>query len=166
MVFTRKLLALPLLLVPVLVFAFPAESPAQQQKQKQPLDKPKQPPAPKPGAVRDFEEAELLKQACLLMLGANHDYEGHRGKAMHAVKEAFKILDQHVQKDGTPQQKAAIKKEHTAIADAEKAVKNVKMVHERQPASDAQLSQARAELNELRPTLVKSKQQKSPRPRG
>src|SRR4051794_16069335 len=47
-----------------------------------------------------FQEADMLRQAYVLMAGANHDYNGHRGKAMHAVHTAFNALDKQVSSKG------------------------------------------------------------------
>jgi hypothetical protein len=153
MVLVRKSLPLLLLSVAALLvaLAWPAASEAQQ-KQKTPPKTDKPTPAPKP----DFEEAEVLKQAYLLLLGANHDYDGHRAKAYKAVKDAFKALDASVKKTGTPQQKDAVVKEAAAIAAAEKAAKNAPMVHEPQPASDALLSRAKGLLTQVSPLLAKN----------
>jgi hypothetical protein len=101
-----------------------------------------------------LEQATLLRKIFISLAAANHDYDGHRVKAMHAVKTAFKVLDGSVMKHGTAEQKAAMVKENTAITKAEEAAKKTKTLHERQPASDTQLRNAASVLAEVRPTLV------------
>ena len=127
--------------------------------------KPKPAPAPKPAmagpaaaAQASFVQAQALRQAYLALAGANHDYNGHRVKAMRAVKDAVKILDDGVMKDGAAPLKAATRNGKAAVAAADKAAKATPMVHEAQPASDAALRQAGQVLLQVRPTLVANKQ--------
>ena len=101
-----------------------------------------------------LEEAAMLRKIYVALAAANHDYDGHRAKAMHAAKTGFKILEGSVMKHGTAEQKAAMVKENTAINKAEEATKKIRMLHERQPASDTQLRNAASGLAEVRPTLV------------
>ena len=107
-----------------------------------------------------FEQAALLRKAFILLAEGNHDYNGHRVKAMHAVKAAARILDDSVLKHGTAQQKAATLKEKTAVAAAEETAKRIPVLHERQPASDAQLRKAATLLTETRASLARHKQHK------
>lgn len=72
------------------------------------------PPATRADEVRD------LQQAYQLLNMADHDYKGHRVKAMHAIEEACKLLEV-------------------------KATGHAKG-HERQRKSDAQLQEAQALL--------------------
>src|ERR1700687_2027223 len=58
-------------------------------------------------ATLRFQEAQSLRQAYLTLASGNHDYNGHRAKAMTAVRSALKILDGVVLKNGTAPQKAA-----------------------------------------------------------
>jgi hypothetical protein len=167
-----KIFPLPLLFGSALLagLAIADESPAQQrqqqqqngQKQKQEQDKAAKEKAAKDKAAAaagmKFEEGEALRNAYLLLLGANHDYDGHRAKAFKEVKAAFKILDTQIMKAGTPQQKDALKKENATIAEAEKAAAGAPMAHEPQPKSDAQLSMAKGVLTRLRPVLTKANQ--------
>jgi hypothetical protein len=53
-----------------------------------------------------FAEAEVLRDAYMLLAEARHDYEGHRHKAMHQIEGALKILDAEIMKKGTPLEKA------------------------------------------------------------
>jgi hypothetical protein len=158
MVVHRRLLSLltmPVLLVGLLLAAESrADNKAKAQK-----------PAPnknKPAAALTeqikFEEAAMLRKVFIMLAAANHDYNGHRVKAMHAAKAAFKILDGSIMKHGTAPQKAATVKENAAITTAEEAAKKTPMLHERQPASDAQLRNAAGVLAELRPTLATHQQ--------
>ena len=45
-----------------------------------------------PMAFRDSAEAGLLRQAYTILATGDHDYKGHRVKAMHAVEAAGKLL--------------------------------------------------------------------------
>ena len=147
---------LPLLTVPVLLagLLLAAESRADNKpKAQQPAANKNKSVPPLTEQIK-FEEAAMLRNAFLMLAAANHDYNGHRAKAMHAAKTAFKILDGSVMKHGTAQQKAATTKENAAILNAEQAVKNTPTLHERQPASDTQLRKAAEKLAEVRPTVV------------
>jgi hypothetical protein len=154
----RKLVWWPLLSVAALVvsLAFPVLSQAD--------NKPK-PPAPKKGQANPaasttlrFEQAQALRKAFIALAGANHDYNGHRVKAMRAVLDAVHLLDDHVMKHGTAQQQAATKKENAAVAQAEAAAKLAPMLREPQPASDLQLRQAGKLLVEVQASLAEHKQ--------
>lgn len=124
---------------------------AQQQQQlaqaKQAKNKGKAPAPIQVGTA--LEQADALKKAYILLAGANHDYNGHRAKAMHEVHAAYKILDARINKRGTPQQKAVSQQEDALAAAARLAAKNAPKVHEDQRASDAQLAQASAILQQL-----------------
>ncbi len=119
----------------------------------------KQTPPTKAGRAKVAEEAGLLKEACVLLLGANHDYDGHRGKAITAVKEALKLLGDQVKKNGTAPQKAALAKEEAAVTAAENAANKAKIVSEPQPKSDARLGQAKKLLAKVRIQLARNNQQ-------
>jgi hypothetical protein len=57
-------------------------------------------------AFRDSAEADLLRHAYRTLATGDHDYNGHRIKAMHAVEAAAKLLGMDVAgdlKDRTPQ---------------------------------------------------------------
>jgi hypothetical protein len=44
-------------------------------------------------AFRDSAEAGMLRRAYTILATGDHDYKGHRVKAMHAVERAGKLLD-------------------------------------------------------------------------
>jgi hypothetical protein len=113
-----------------------------------------------PGPTEDlrFAEAQRLSKAYVLLAGSNHDYNGHRAKAMSAVHGAFKMLDAHIMKHGTALQKEVTVQERAAIAVAEEAAKRTRMLHERQAAADLQLREAREILAQIRPGLAQFKQ--------
>jgi hypothetical protein len=160
MIVRSKLLSLPLGVAALLAgLALPAASQAN--------PKPKPPPAPKPvppgpaaAAQVRLEQAQALRPAYLALAGANHDYDGHRVKAMHQVKGALNLLNDHVMKNGTPAMKDATRAGKAAVARADKAAQGARMFHEPQPASDAALRQARQVLLQVRPGLVANNQQK------
>jgi len=57
-------------------------------------------------AFRDSAEAENLRRAYRTLATGDHDYRGHRVKAMHAVEAAAKLLGMELAgdlKDRTPQ---------------------------------------------------------------
>jgi hypothetical protein len=127
--------------------------------------KPKSPPAPKParpgaGAAAQLrlEQAQALRQAFLALAGANHNYNGHRVKAMGHLKQALAILDGHVLRHGTAAQKAATRRGRAAVAAAEKAASTAPMVHMPQRVSNTALLQAGQGLLQVRPSLVVNKQ--------
>jgi hypothetical protein len=160
MIVRRKLLSLLLLGAPALLagLTFPAPGQAHHKpKPRPPAPKPA-PPGPAAVAPTRFEQAQALRQAFVALAGANHDYNGHRVKAMHAVKHAVKMLDDHVMRHGTAPLQAATQQGQAAVAAAEKAAKATRMVHEPQPASDAALGQAGQVLQQVRPALVANKQ--------
>jgi hypothetical protein len=106
-----------------------------------------------------LEEAQVLSQAYIALVSANHDYGGHRAKAMAAVKSGVKILGDAIKKRGTPLQKQAMVATEAAILQAEKAARQTQMAHEPQPASDLALRQGHQLLTQLRPLLAQRKQQ-------
>jgi hypothetical protein len=126
-----------------------------------PKANPKPPPAPDPAVVAAqvrLEQAQALRQAFLALAGANHNYLGHRVKAMGHLKGALAILDGHVLRHGTAAQKAATRRGMAAVAVAEKAAATAPMVHMPQRASDAALLQAGQGLLQVRPSLELNKQ--------
>jgi hypothetical protein len=57
-------------------------------------------------AFRDSAEADMLRNAYRTLATGDHDYKGHRVRAMHAVEAAGKLLDMDLAgdlKDRTPQ---------------------------------------------------------------
>src|SRR4051794_31880205 len=89
--------------------AFTAESQAQQGKKKGDQAQKQQ---------MNLNEAEVLREAYLLLAAANHDYKGHRAKAMEHVHAAYQRLDHKVLRKGTDRQKAVTEIEDTATARA------------------------------------------------
>jgi hypothetical protein len=83
-----------------------------------------------------------LKSIRKLLQGANHDYEGHRAKAVHEVTKAIHLLE------GTPLPKAQ-KLAKTNVAGGGNGGAGVGGVHEAQAASDMQLKQALTGLQTL-----------------
>jgi hypothetical protein len=60
----------------------------------------------KHAAFRDSAEADQLRNAYRILATGDHDYKGHRAKAMHAVEEAGKPLGMDLAgdlKDRSPQ---------------------------------------------------------------
>jgi hypothetical protein len=103
-------------------------------------------------------EGEVLKMAYILLSAANRDYDGHRGKAMHAVQEATKILDENILKHGSVAQTIKAIQEDQVAARA-KALDHLGVtVKENQALSDALVLRAGVLLKELAPVLATNKQ--------
>jgi hypothetical protein len=83
-----------------------------------------------------------LKAIRTLLQGANHDYEGHRAKAVHEVTRSIHLLE------GTPLPKVAKVAKKTSTGGGA-GVGGVGGVHEAQAASDMQLKQALTGLQTL-----------------
>jgi hypothetical protein len=109
-------------------------------------------------ATLRFQEAQVLRQAYMSLASGNHDYNGHRAKAMTAVRSALKILDGVVLKNGNAQQKATTTQGQAAVAKAEAAAKQTPALHEDQASSDKLLQQAAQTLTQVRATMVTNKQ--------
>jgi hypothetical protein len=109
-------------------------------------------------ATLRFQEAQSLRQAYLTLASGNHDYNGHRAKAMTAVRSALEILDGVVLKNGATQQKAATTQGQAAVGKAEAAAKLTPTLHEDQASSDKLLQQAAQTLTQVRATMVTNKQ--------
>jgi hypothetical protein len=152
--FSLRLLSVPALLIGL---AFPGESQAQT-KSKSPPPKRKAPAVLNEAVM--LQEADTLRRAYVLMAAGNHDYDGHRVKAMGEVQAAVQLLHDHVMKHGNARQRAVAAKEKAAIAAAREAANRVQMLHEPQATSDRQLRKAAEILAEVRPTLVGHKQKK------
>src|SRR5437660_11180188 len=97
MVSRHKPLSFSFLVVAVTLLGLPLPAEGQSRNKPKPpppakpaQPKPTKPPAGTPGLVQ-FEEADTLRKAFIALAGANHDYKGHRAKAMHAVKAALGI---------------------------------------------------------------------------
>lgn len=103
-----------------------------------------------------LDELATLKSAKKLLEEANHDYKGHRAKAVHAITQAIHELEHRGAKGAgkhlktAPKTAAAKATVHAAKANGAKAP----AVHEAQGVSDAQLRaaqqlllKAQAELN-------------------
>jgi hypothetical protein len=109
---------------------------------------------------KKFVEAEVLREVFVMLADANHDYDGHRAKAVGQVKDALKILDASIMKRGSPAEKAITAAEErmakAAVAARDKGPQDV----EAQKASDDQLRKARELLHKVHGALAESKQHK------
>ncbi len=107
---------------------------------------------------RKFTEAEALRKAYVLLVLADYDYDGHRARAAHHVREALNMLDASVMKKGSHAEKVITAAEEKAIAVA-KANREAKgALVENQLRSDAQLRDARALMVQVSQTLGANKQ--------
>ncbi len=105
-----------------------------------------------------LKEAEALREIYIVLAGANHDYDGHRAKAMSQIQSAVKLLDSAVAKNGSAGAKATTAYEDAVTGAAKQAAKGAAVVHELQSVSDARLKKAAVTLAEVRPTAVQMKQ--------
>jgi hypothetical protein len=107
------------------------------------------------------EEAEVLWEAYVLLADANHDYDGHRARAVGQVKDALRLLDASIMRKGTPAEKAVTAAEEkmarAAVAARNKLPKDV----EAQRLSDEQLRVARELLVRVDAALAQGKQVKA-----
>lgn len=112
---------------------------------------------PRVGDPVRFQEAEALRRAFVALAGANHDYDGHRWKAMGATKESFHVLHEAIRKNGTPQQRAGADVLRAEIDAAEQAARQRGPVHEKQSVSDAAMKQGMQMLGQVRASMAAHK---------
>ncbi len=99
-------------------------------------------------------EAEFLQEVYILLALADRDYHGHKGNAMHELKEAWKIFDHNIEHHGTAAQKAQAEADADLTARIKKAADRLPAHHEGQAFSDAQLRMAGAALERIAPVLA------------
>lgn len=88
------------------------------------------------------QEAVTLKDAYVLIAMADHDYDGHRVKAMGHVEHAIKRLDDSIMKNGTNGQKVIAAQDEIAVARAKFLAKQRGPLPEGQKLSDLQMREA------------------------
>jgi hypothetical protein len=81
--------------------------------------------------VRQGSEGEMLREAYNILARADHDYKGHRAKAMHEIEAAGKLIGMNVKGEGKG--------------------------HENQAASDAQLHHAQELLVQVSANMAGQK---------
>jgi hypothetical protein len=89
-----------------------------------------------------IEEAAVLNDAYVLMAMANHDYAGHRAKAMEYVEYAIKRLDGSVMKNGTNSQKVVAARDEIDTARAKFLAQRRGTLPKGQALSDLQMREA------------------------
>jgi hypothetical protein len=106
-------------------------------------------------------EANVLTSAYILLASANHDYDGHRVKAMKKIEQASNHLEMDILKKDAVQQK--IKALQDANAEAVAKIKNNQnpTISEPQVISDAQLLLADAVIQRVAFYLSDGKQHKT-----
>ena len=111
-----------------------------------------------------LDEIASLKMAKQLLEGANHDYKGHRAKAVHAIHQAIAEIEHHHHK-GTgkqaPTSPAAAAAKANAKALHSQAAAKTPIVHEAQAASDTQLRAAEQLLVKVQSELATGKHPKA-----
>ncbi len=114
---------------------------------------------PQSPAVK-VQEVSVLKNAYILMAMGDHDYDGHRVKAMHQVEEAIKKLDHSIMKDGSKGQKVVATDDEIKAARAEFHARQQGKVHEGQEMSDLQMREAGQLLAKVHESLTAKKHAK------
>jgi hypothetical protein len=160
MTLPRQLAETSLLSVLTLVVGLTVPAASQADNKQKPPPGAKGGPAKPAAKVSPFQEAQVLRQAYIVLAGANHDYNGHRVKAMQDVKAALHILDEHVMKHGSAADKAATKQGNTEVAQADAAAKRTPLFHEPQPVSDRAMRQGNALLVEVQGILARQNQKR------
>jgi hypothetical protein len=123
----------------------------------------KQPPAKSDQAAKKAAnnalkatQAEVLKEAYILLAAADYDYGGHRGKAVNSVKAAANLLNPNAFKDGTVEQRVKDHKGRTA--ELAKAMNwEGRLFHDRHHFTDYQLAQAGTMLTDVANVLAANK---------
>jgi len=69
-----------------------------------------------PMAFNDSAEAGMLRQAYHILATGDHDYKGHRVKAMHAVEAAGKLLGLNLRGDDKDHQVQVLSDEKLRVA--------------------------------------------------
>ncbi len=105
-----------------------------------------------------LKEAMVLKEAFILMAMANHDYQGHRAKAMRQVEAAVRILDASIMHHGTNGQKVVAHQQDIEAARTAFLAKHQGAVHEPQALSDLQMRHALQRLVNVEVAVAKLKQ--------
>ena len=103
-------------------------------------------------------EAERLRAAYIFLAMANHDYDGHRAKAMAQIHDAVHLLDASIMKNGTKGQKVLAHDEDVAAARAKFVAKHSAKVHEPQALSDLQMREGLKLVASVQPVVAKRKQ--------
>lgn len=103
-------------------------------------------------------EAEVLKEAYILLAAANKDYAGHRATAMDEVEAACKLLDASILKKSTVEQRVKVIQDDRVAAVAKQQARNNTAVQEDALSADTQLYIARVMLQEAAVTLTTKKQ--------
>jgi hypothetical protein len=103
------------------------------------------------------QQANVLASAYVLLASANHDYEGHRGKAMTKVEQAANLLQADLLKQAPIQDKIKAIQDANAEAQAKIVNKQDPAITETQAVSDAQLLVADAMLQAIAPYLDDTK---------
>ena len=89
-----------------------------------------------------FNQAEVLREAKILLVTANRDYDGHRARAVNHLQQAINTLDKSIMKSGTTLMKVVTIAEDDTTVRARILAKYLPPIHENQLQSDLQLMAA------------------------
>jgi hypothetical protein len=104
------------------------------------------------------QETHVLTAAYILMASANHDYDGHRAKAMNWIVEACNKLEVDILKNAIVEDKIkAIQDANAETVEKNKANEDA-ILHEPQAISDAQLLMADALIQQIGVFMKANKQ--------
>ncbi len=118
-------------------------------------------PASTQRTAEDAAEITALKPAFTTLLGADHDYDGHRIKAMMAIAEACRMMGTDIV---PPDLREKLERAGggrgatTGPATQGSPVKHASTEPESQSASDAQLKQAQTTVQQVRDGIGAGKQ--------
>jgi hypothetical protein len=112
--------------------------------------------APKHPFTVKGKEQEVLTSAYILLASADHDYDGHRARAMGYIQKASNILEVDVLKREKVQEKIKVLKEANVVAQTNlKAQEDVALPA--QTVADTQLRMANALIHQVTVSLKASK---------
>jgi hypothetical protein len=104
------------------------------------------------------KEVQVLTTAYILLASANHDYDGHRARAMKCIEDACSKLEVDIVKSATVEDKIkAIQDANAETAEKNKANEDA-VLHEPQAVSDAQLLMADALIQQIGVIMKANKQ--------
>jgi hypothetical protein len=106
----------------------------------------------------NLREGAIIKEAYMVLAIANHNYDGHRARAMGLLEDAATMLDRNILKNGTNQQKVMALEHDKKAYQAKFLAKHQAAMHEPQALSDLQMNEGLNMLLRVRPTIIQRQQ--------